>query len=339
MKLSAAQADKFIKNPDPSVRIILIYGPDTGQVSFLAEKLASWAVPDKNDPFAVSRFLGNEIKDERGRLFDEMATPPFGGGRRLVRLQRAIESNAEEVARVIAEMPAGNGLLLIEAGDLEKRSKLRVAAEAAANEVVAIACYVEEGAAKAKTIAALIQANSLTARPEVIRFLGDVLPPDRLAQQQEMDKLFLYVTDKKHIELDDVRAIISDAGAANLDELVQSTLLGHVAESQQILAHLYEEQTSPVAIFRALQRHLLRLQMALAHKQNGASAEAALKKLRPPVFWKQEKPMLAQLQRWSLEKCERRLAQLAEAEAAVKRTGAPDTTQCAQLVLSIAAKP
>ena len=44
-----------------------------------------------------------------------------------MRLQRAIESNAEEVARVIAEMPAGNGLLLIEAGDLEKRySKLEV---------------------------------------------------------------------------------------------------------------------------------------------------------------------------------------------------------------------
>jgi DNA polymerase-3 subunit delta len=68
----------------------------------------------------------------------------------------------------------------------------------------------------------------------------------------------------------------------------------------------------------------------------GASAAEAIKKLQPPVFWKYADSMAAQLRRWPMGKLDRALQRLFESEAAVKRTGTPDTALCAQLLLSLA---
>jgi DNA polymerase-3 subunit delta len=69
----------------------------------------------------------------------------------------------------------------------------------------------------------------------------------------------------------------------------------------------------------------------------GASAAEAVKKLQPPVFWKYADSMVAQLRRWPAGRIENALNRLFEAEAAVKRTGTPDTALCAQVLLGMAA--
>jgi DNA polymerase-3 subunit delta len=69
----------------------------------------------------------------------------------------------------------------------------------------------------------------------------------------------------------------------------------------------------------------------------GAGAAEAVKKLQPPVFWKYADSMGAQLRRWPATNIERALSRLFEAEAAVKRTGTPDTALTAQLLIQMAA--
>ena len=106
---------------------------------------------------------------------------------------------------------------------------------------------------------------------------------------------------------------------------------------ETLIGRLIAEQTAPVAILRAAQRHFLRLQLARGEMDKGASAAEALKKLQPPVFWKYADAMTAQLRRWSAANIERALSRLYEAEAAVKRTGTPDTALTAQLLIQMAA--
>lgn len=338
MKLSFSQITSFLQAPPPSVRVILVYGPDAGLVSERVEDLASKLVKDKHDPFAVSSLTGAAINEDPARLTDEAASMTLGGGRRLIRVQRALEGNAAALTRFIKDPPQNDSVILIEGGDLDKRSKLRAACETDSPLVAAIPCYAEDAAARQKTIAAMLQAEKLTASREVIRALADILPPDRLALRSEMDKLALYAKGQKEITLDDVRAIIADAGGAEIDDLVQAAAGGDAKRAMTLIDHLYAEQTSPVALLRAMQRHLMRLQVARAHMQSGLSAEAAIKKLSPPVFWKLVDPMTKQLHRWPLERLEARLAQLTEAEAACKRTGTPDTALVSHLFLGIAAR-
>ncbi len=338
MKIPPAQVDRFLQTPDPAVRAILIYGPDAGLVSERAELLASRLVPDKKDPFAVSLLTGASLKDQSALLFDEACSLALSGGRRLVRLQQAIEVNTTALSAFLHDPPPSDSVVLIEAGDLEKRSKLRALCEGTTSHVVAIPCYVEDESARARTISDVLRGAKLQAAPEVVRYLAAVLPPDRLAMRQELDKLLLYTEGKKIVGVEDIGAVISDAGGAEVDDLVQAVASGHKQQAARLLDRLFEEQVSPIALLRAVQRHLMRLQLARAHHDNGLSAEAAIKKLSPPVFWKQVAPMSAQIQRWTKDRLVLRLNQLTEAEAAMKRSGTPEEALCRQLILHITAR-
>jgi len=336
MKLTAAQSNSFLQKPDPSVQVILLYGPDTGLARERAEMLAKKAVPDVNDPFHVAVLTGAVIAEDPARLADEMAAQAMGGGRRLVRVQHATEAVAAALTAFFKDGPHTDSLLLIEAGDLDKRSKLRAFCENEAK-AATIACYVEEGAARQRIVSEILRAENLRATRDALVFLCDVLPPDRMAMRSELDKLAIYVKGKNSIDIEDVKAIVQDAGSAEIDDLIFAVGAGDTRQAGTLIDRLLAEQISPVAILRAAQRHFMRLQLARYQMDKGVSATEAVKKLQPPVFWKYVDSMAAQLRRWPAGRIENALNRLFEAEAAVKRTGTPDMALCAQVLLGMAA--
>lgn len=334
MKLTAAQTTQFLQKPDPSIVVVLLYGPDSGLVHERAEALARKSVDNINDPFRVALLTGSMISESAARLADEMTAQAWSGGRRLVRLQQATESVASGLASYLADAPGTDNLLLIEAGDLDKRSKLRTLCENSPK-AVALACYVEEGPARQKIVTDILQAEKLNIAKDVLLFLCDILPPDRLAMRSELDKLALYARGKTSVSMEDVLATVHDAGAAELDDLVFAVASGESKRAALLLDRLLAEQISSVALLRSAQRHFLRLQWARAQMDNGLSAGEAVKKLQPPVFWKHAEAMVLQLRRWPNVKIERALQRLFETEASVKKTGVPDIALCSQLLLSM----
>jgi DNA polymerase-3 subunit delta len=67
----------------------------------------------------------------------------------------------------------------------------------------------------------------------------------------------------------------------------------------------------------------------------GAPVDAAMKSLRPPVFFKLAGPFRQQLRVWSGAKLTRALALVLEAERQCKRTGAPAEELCGRAILQI----
>lgn len=315
------------------MRVVLLYGPDAGLVSERADALARKTVDDLHDPFRVTQLQASSLTDDPARLYDEAAAQALGGGRRLIRLQHAPETIASALSNFLEDPPPGDTLVLIEAGDLEKRSKLRAACESATPLAIAIPCYLEDNAQRARTVAAILEAEGLKASREVLALLAETLPPDRLVVRSEMEKLALYARGKTTVTVDDVQAALHDSSAAETDDLVHAVALGDSKRAGVLLDHLLAEHVSPVALLRAAQRHFLRLQQARAHADSGLSAKAAVGKLQPKVFWKHEDLMARQVQRWPSTALEKFLQALYDAEAAVKQTGTPDTALCAQVLL------
>jgi len=256
----------------------------------------------------------------------------------MVRLHQAAESNASAVEAFIKTPCAGDSVLIIEAGDLSTQSKLRKICEGKTELAAAIPCYFEDGPQRIRTITDTLKAQGITAPREVLTALADLLPPDRMAMERELEKLALYAMNQKEISLETVHAIIAGAGGAEMDALIEAVAGGDAQKAGSLLSFLWAEQTSPVTILRSVQRYFMKLHMARHLMVETGNALAAVKQLRPPVFWKQEKPMVAQLNRWSLERLEKRLSELREAEALCKKTGIPAETLCAQLLMNIAAK-
>jgi DNA polymerase-3 subunit delta len=73
----------------------------------------------------------------------------------------------------------------------------------------------------------------------------------------------------------------------------------------------------------ALNRQFARLGVAAHHVARGESASEAMKKLRPPVFFMEQRAFERRLHRWSAAKVEKAQEMLLETELAAKTASAP----------------
>jgi len=265
-----------------------------------------------------------------------MAAIALTGGRRCVRVRGAEDAVTPVFAAVLGDPPSGDTLAVVEAGDLGKGSKLRALFEDSPA-ATAIACYVEDEAGLSRTIAEMLQAAGKTAGPDALAQLAASLVGDRMLARAEIEKLITYMGAEREVTLAEVRAVIGDSGAMELDAPVWAAADGDYAAVDRALARLYGEGESPVGILRAAQRHCQRLQLVVGQVARGESLDRAAGALKPPLFFKTRNQFLAQARRWSPAALRQALDRLTEAEADCKRTGMPDKTLCARALYQVAA--
>ena len=344
MKISGAGADRFARSPDPGVRAVLLHGPDRGLSRERAAAIAARWTPDPNDPFAVATMTDADLKADPARLADEAAAMSLTGGARLVRVR--LDSDNATVAAFVTALEAGEAQaeakILVEAGELTPRSKLRAAfgdAKCAAE----IGSYPDTPAQLANIAESMLEAEGLALDRDAKGRLADLLPSDRGFARAEIEKLILYKGPKgartagdDAITLVDLAAALSAGAESDLDDLADAATTGSVGVADAALRRLLEAGESPIGILRALSRHLLRLQEARGRLDSGASGDAAMSALRPPVFVMRKRAFGAALSRWSARALDSALREALEIEVKLKGSGAPADAVLGRFVLGVA---
>jgi DNA polymerase-3 subunit delta len=334
VKLSGQAIERFLSRPDPSVRAVVVYGGDEGLVRERAAQLGRTVVPDLNDPFQVAVLTADAVASDPAVLADEAAAMSLMGGRRLIRIRDGSDKLAKALTAML-DVPAGDSLTVIEAGDLPARSTLRKLAETAVN-AAAVPCYVEDEAGLARTLAGQIADAGKSIDPDAMRLLASCLVGDRMLARGELDKLLLYLGDARTITMDDVAAAVVDTATLGMDDAIRAALDGNFQGLDRCLTRLAGEGTGGVALLRVAQIHFRRLHVTRARIDAGASADRALSQLQPPLFFKAKDAFAADVARWPLPRIQAALDRLVEAETASKRTGANDTLLAADAMLAIA---
>jgi len=334
MKLPSARIDAFLRRPDPEIRAILFYGPDSGLVRERADTVARTVCPELRDPFRVADLSAVAIAADPARLNDEAAQISLMGGQRVVRIRDAGDALAQLLGRFLADPPR-DALTVIEAGDLPGRSSLRRVFDDASTGA-AIGCYPDSARDLAGVIRESLAAHRVNASRDAIDFLVQHLGNDRLVTRSELEKLSLYAGDGGRVELDDARAAIDDAAALALDDAVLAAADGDAAALDRALARVFQEGEAPVSVIRAALRHVQRLHGLAARVAAGNSIDEAIRAARPPIFFKQQDNFRRQLSRWREPRLRRHLDRLAEAEIQMKTTGLPAETICRAALFDLA---
>jgi DNA polymerase-3 subunit delta len=335
VKISPRRVAGFIKDPDPACRAILVYGPDRGLVRERAEALAAGVVDDPADPFRTAELTADELRGDPARLGDEAAALSFTGGRRVVRVSGAGDGVAPILAGFL-DNPAGDALVLVEAGALASRSSLRKLFEKAAN-AAALACYADEGRDLETVIAETLARHGLETSRDALSYLQVHLGADRAVTRNELEKLALYKGRPGTVELDDARASVGDSAATSLDGVVYAAAGGKWPDLDRALDRANRQGISPVAVLRAMARHMTRLHLATALVAAGLSPARAMKGLRPPVIFKFEDRFAAQMRSWRSQRIGAALELLMAAEMECKTTGQPAQMLCGRVLMRIAA--
>jgi DNA polymerase-3 subunit delta len=337
VKISAGRVDGFIAQPDPAIRAVLIYGPDSGLVRERALILSRGVVDDLNDPFRVAELSGAQINDSPARLADEILAMPFGGGQRLVIIRDAGDSLSAHLKPALdtANQAEAKALVVMAASNLSGRSSLRKLAESR-DDCAALPCYPDDEEGRARLARTMLQGAGLKIQPPALQTLSGILGEDRQSNRSEIEKLILYADPDAEVTEDDVLASIGDSGATSLDETIFAAADGSVADLDRAIERFWSDGGEPVGLMRAAQRHFQRLHRVTGLLAAGESYDSAARRLRPPVFWKVAGRFQNQCRSWSLKGLEQAVSRLTEAELALKTTGTPGRAACGRTLLAIA---
>lgn len=347
MKLKPQDADRFTAKPDPKVPACLIYGSDPGLVRERSNRLARHELGDLKDNFGLVDLSEADLKSDPARLADEISAISMLADGRVVRVQGAGETTAGLIGPLLKAIAEGTlnpeAKIILEAGDLPPRSKLRKLFEAD-KAAVALPCYPDEG----RTLEALIQSTladvHLEIDPPAMALMMDILGEDRGLTRGELEKLKLlkgaYDPDHRsgHVTLADVEASMGTGASSSVDGLIDAALAGDFNRLDRELQNAAAENIAATQILRLLQNHLGRLLTVRIEMKRGTNLGAAMKALRPPVFFKRERAFSAQAQRWPEDALKGALTLTLETEVDCKKSGVPEAAICAHALMSIASR-
>ena len=327
MKVKPQDADKFAENPGANTLAVLVYGPDPGLAH---ERLLSitraWLGPDAaDDPFSILDLELDEISKDHARLADEVNAMTLMGGRRVIRLRGVDEKAVKAATRMLEDADPGSteNRVVMTAGDLTPRSGLRKLFEGAKTGA-ALACYVEDERQLARVIGDRFRDEGKQANRDLVEQLASRLVGDRALMSRELDKLLIYMGEDEQLNPDHIAETIGDEADLSLDDAIMAAMRGDIPAADRALSRLWAQDTSPVAVLRALQRHLLKLYDMAAAMEDGQSAQAVVASARPPIFFKLKAAYEGQLRSWSLPKINQIMQRAIETEGLCKQTGMPD---------------
>ena len=322
----------FLAKRETEIGAVLIYGPDLGLVRDRADMLARTIVDDFKDPFNYIELTDANLKEEPGRLADEAAALSFAGGERVIRIRTSGEGAAKAAGNLVDGLDGGylkaNGFVIVEAGALTPRSGLRKLFEKAKN-AAALPCYADAPADVRQLAQDMAREEDLRIDDDALDLLTTILGDDRGVSRAEIEKLILYKGPKSlregrgTIALEDIRANLADGLGDAMDDATSACADGAPKRLARALYKAGAAGASPIGLLRALQRQFARLETAAQHMESGDSAASAMKKLRPPVFFAEQRAFESRLYKWRGAKIEKALRMLVDAELEAKKTGAP----------------
>lgn len=335
MKQAGARALAFCEKPQGRTRIALVFGADPGLVSTSADQLAGNWLPSP-DPFNIIRMSEEELKADRRRLADELVARSLLGGERLVRVRLERETGARYVMDVLADVEKGmltpEACWIVEAGDLNRTSKLRAAFEAA-EKAVALHLFADDERSLVDLVTRRLAGAGVSIEPPALAAFVADMPADRRLALSEIEKLELFAAGlERALSVHDIALLASGDQPRGADDAADAAILGQAMEAGVSINRYLDAGGNPVSALRTLHFRMLRVLDALA---SGAGSGM---RLRPPVFEADWPAFSRALREWSAPAVHRTFARLYEAEKTCKQAGAPSEAILRRLIHAIATR-
>lgn len=318
MKLTGAHAQRFFSDPDRSASGALLFGQDAMRVALKRQEvIAALVGPNGEEEMRLERLHASELRKDPARLLDAAKAQGFFPGPRVVFVEEANDSLAPAVIAALQDWQPGDAQIIVTAGALQARSKLRKAFEGAKT-AFCIGIY-DDPPSRAQ-IEADLKAAGVNIEPSVLGDLSalaqDIDPGDL---RQTIEKLALYkLGDATPATSEDLAACAPVTTEAAVDDVLNVVAEARTPEIGPLMQKLTGQGVQPVGLCIGATRHFRTLHAAASDPGGAASGIA---KARPPVFGPRRDRMLRQAQNWGLPKLEQALTLLTDTDLQLRSAG------------------
>ncbi len=293
--IKAAGVAKYAADPRKDVRLILIFGPDSGAVTDTGNSIARSC---KTAGGSAIRLVSGEIAGNPGRLSDEINAASLFGGEPVITL-RITDGRHNVMAALtpLLQNPPSTGWLIVEAGDLPPSSAVRKAFQANAH-AAALPCYESDARDLAAMAHAMFADAGCAIEPDALDLLVATIGNDRLISRSEIEKLVVFTGEGGRAGIDDVLAVIGENLAVRGERITDDAFLGRGDAVEAALIRLRAEGKSPAALASQALRQIIALHRMRAGVAPGKPVDMVMKQARPPIFFNRRKAVETVLARW-----------------------------------------
>jgi DNA polymerase-3 subunit delta len=336
MKLTGASAARYLSDPDRSAAGALLYGQDAMRVALKRQDVVEVILgPNGADEMRLDRIAAGNLRKDPAQLIDAIKAQGFFPGPRVALVEEAGEWAVDALATALAAWQPGDAQIIVTAGALATRSKLRKLFEGA-ERAFALGIY-NDPPSRAEIEAALKAAGIAAIEPEALNDLLDLaraLDPGDL--RQLIEKLSLYrPAAQGAITSADIEACRPATVEAALDDVINVVAELRSAEIGPLMQRLSGQGIQPVALCIGATRHFRTLYAASSDPSGAASGIA---RARPPVFGPRRDRMLRQAQNWGTARLAEALALLTDTDLALRSAGqiAPQMALVERMLIRLA---
>jgi DNA polymerase-3 subunit delta len=314
MKLTGAEARRYLARPDPAKAALVIFGEDAMRVAMKrAEAVAALAGPGAEAEMRLTRLAAADLRKDGAALLDAVKAVGFFPGPRVVLVEEATDGLSPLIEGALKDWRPGDANIVVAAGNLTGKSALKTMAEKHPH-AVCIGLY--DDPPTREEIADELARAGLGQVPQdalsELMSLSRALEPGDFRQTLEKIALYKY-RDPAPLTPSEIAALAPATIETEAEELIDMVAEGQIAAIGPLMRRLEGQGVAPVTLAIAALRHFQTLHMMAAHPEGPAQGFAQSR-----GFFKRRDRMMKQAQSWGLRPSEKALSILVETDLTLR---------------------
>ena len=291
----------------------LVYGQNKGLVR---EKSQIIINSYKDDQTEIIKFENDELISEQGKLTNEFNTFSLTAEKKILHILNTKDNLTEIITDTVTDYDSKN-LIIFETSELTPRSKLRKFFEKEKHLGI-LACYFDTERDVQELIEATFKKENMPINRDIVLLITKHLGNERHIIKSELEKIILYLKDKKEFKAEDILKCLSQNEDYGFDDLNYSISNGNVVKLDKIINQLYLEGINPIALLRSVSKHFQKILFVNQKIDLGMNLSESLSQLKPPIFFLYANQFKEQVKKWKTTLCYKAIERILETEELCK---------------------
>ncbi len=290
---------------------ILVYGDNEGLKQEIIDKLKN-SFNNTNIYYDEAQVLSN-IND----FFNNVLNQSLFEKEKTLIINRCSEKILD-VMNQILEKNASEVKIILNAGLLETRSKLRITYEKN-KELVIIPTYKDTSQTLIEITRKFFNNYKISLSQETINLLVNRCNGNRGHLKSELNKILLYMHEKRTISTEEIYKLTNLSENYSINELVNNSLSKNIKKTSEILSESNYRTEDAILILRIFLQKAKKLMELLEKLDDKKNIDSLINSSKPPIFWKDKPVVKKQLEIWSLKKIRELIDKINQTELNFKK--------------------
>jgi DNA polymerase-3 subunit delta len=291
---------------------ILFYGQNQG----LKEE-AILKIQTENKNRAVIKYDEKEFLEKSETSYENILSGSLFEDKKIIIISRASDKILNSI-NFFQEKKLDDILIIIEAGNLDKKSKLRSLFEKNKN-FICVAFYTDTQETLSKIAYNFLIENNIKISQSNLNLIVNKCNGDRGVLKNELNKIQLYLKNKKTLALDDLMKLTNLLENHSISELVDNCLAQNKNKTLLMLNENILSVEDCVIITRTFLQKIKRILNLVKAYQKNKNLDLTISSAKPPIFWKDKEIIKQQINKWKLADISKLLGNVNQIELLIKK--------------------